>query len=371
VAAFGNRWLVVWEYHSRHDISRSWTYASFVEANGTPGTAFQVAVSDYPLGSGNSYDDTPHLAVGGNEALIVWADNDNNQNDIKGRRIAADGTLLGSQYGFVISGASGSQFLPAVAWDGTHYVATWIDQRTQQYPVQPRGDIYAARILPNDTVVEPDGVPIANSAAPEERPFVASANGTTIFSYSAFYDQAPYSAMRVTTRSSSSSPSAGVTAVSRKMHGSWAGDLNLPLTGAIGIEPRSGGSSGTHQIVVTFPAAVTVSEAQITSGVGSVMNMTVNGSQVTVDIAGATNAQRLNLRLVGVNGASNVDIPMGVLLGDTNRNGTVNASDVGQTKAMSGQNADYTNCYTDVNVSGVINATDLGMVKSQAGTVLP
>jgi hypothetical protein len=60
-----------------------------------------------------------------------------------------------------------------------------------------------------------------------------------------------------------------------------------------------------------------------------------------------------------------------VLLSDTNRNGTVSASDIGQTKAMSGQSADTRNFYTDVNVSGSVNATDLGMVKAQAGTVLP
>jgi hypothetical protein len=60
-----------------------------------------------------------------------------------------------------------------------------------------------------------------------------------------------------------------------------------------------------------------------------------------------------------------------VLLGDTNRNGTVSASDIGQTKAMSGQSADTTNFYTDVNVSGSVNATNLAMVKARAGTVLP
>jgi hypothetical protein len=370
VAALGNRWLAVWEYHSRHDISRSTIRAAFIAADGTIAPDFQVSASDSPFGTGNSYDDTPHLAVSGNEALIVWADNDLDQlNDIKGRRINADGTLLGSNFAFRICDAPGSQYNPAVAWDGTNYVVTWLDQRDEQYPVQPRGNIYAGRVAPNDAILDGTGFPIANSSAPEETPFVVSANGTTIFAYSAFYDQAPYSAMRVTSRTSSLT--AGVTAVSRKMHGSTSGDVDLPLTGTRGIEPRSGGPSGTHQIVVTFPAAVTVSEAQITSGNGSVVNMAVNGAQVTVDLAGVTNAQRLNLRLIGVNGAGNIDVPMGVLLGDTNRNGTVNASDVGQTKAMSGQTVDSSNFYTDVNVSGSVNASDLGMVKAQAGTFLP
>jgi hypothetical protein len=372
VAAFGNRWFAVWEYHSRHDNSRSTIRATFIDAAGANTPDFQVSVSDSPFGTGNSYDDTPHLAVSGNEALIVWADNDlDNLNDIKGRRIQADGTLLGSNFAFRICNASGSQYHPAVAWDGTNYVVTWLDQRDEQYPVQPRGNIYAGRVAPNETLLDGSGFPVANTAGPEETPFVASANGTTIFAYSAFYDHAPFSAMRVTTRRSFTSPTAGVTAVARKLHGSMAGDLALPLTGAIGIEPRTGGASGTHQILVNFPGPVTVSQAQVTSGVGSVMNMSVTGSQVTIDLAGVANAQRLTVTLVNVNGAGDVAIPIGILLGDTNRNGAVSASDVGQTKAMSGQVVDGTNFHTDVTASGSINASDLGVVKSQSGTVLP
>ena len=40
------------------------------------------------------------------------------------------------------------------------------------------------------------------------------------------------------------------------------------------------------------------------------------------------NAQTINVTLNSVNGSSNVVIPMTTLLGDTNGNGAVNASDV-------------------------------------------
>ena len=205
VAALGDQWLVVWEYHSRHDDITSWIRGAFVDPTGAAAPSFEVAISDSPFGINVNYDDTPHLAVSGNEALIVWADNDTNQNNIKGRRIQADGTLLGSNFGSVISDAPGGQFMPAVAWDGTQYLATWLDQRNEQFPIQPRGDIYAARISQAGTVLDSTGFPVANSAFPEETPFVASANGTTVFAYSAFYDHSPFSAMRVTTRSISSS----------------------------------------------------------------------------------------------------------------------------------------------------------------------
>jgi hypothetical protein len=198
VAALGNRWLVVWEYHSRHDNFQSWIRGSFVDAGGAATPSFQVAAANDIAGN---YDNTPHLASAGSEALIVWQDGDE-QNNIRGRLIQADGTLLGGN-GFTISNAPGSQFSPAVTWNGSRYISVWIDQRNEQFPVQPRGDIYGARIEANGTVADPDGFVVADSPFPEETPYVSSGNGVSVFSYSRFYDAAPFSAMRVTVRTSS------------------------------------------------------------------------------------------------------------------------------------------------------------------------
>ena len=87
-----------------------------------------------------------------------------------------------------------------------------------------------------------------------------------------------------------------------------------------------------------------------------------------------TNAQTLAITLVGTGDGTNVGnvvIPMGVLIGDTSGNGSVNASDVSQTKSKSGQPVDTTNFRTDVTVSNSINAGDVGIVKVRAGTALP
>ena len=62
---------------------------------------------------------------------------------------------------------------------------------------------------------------------------------------------------------------------------------------------------------------------------------------------------------------------MGLLNGDTTGNGSVNASDVSQTKARSGQPVDATNFRNDVTVNGSINASDVSLVKTQSGTALP
>jgi hypothetical protein len=62
---------------------------------------------------------------------------------------------------------------------------------------------------------------------------------------------------------------------------------------------------------------------------------------------------------------------MGVLLGDTTGNGSVNASDVSLTKLKSGQAVDNSNFRNDITVNGSINATDVSSVKLKSGTALP
>ena len=167
-------------------------------------------------------------------------------------------------------------------------------------------------------------------------------------------------------------------AVSRKAHGD-AGDfdVSLPLTGTPGIECRSGqGAGGTdHQMVVTFTNPVTVGSASVTSGTGSVVGSpVVAGNVVTVNLTGVTNAQTIIVTLSGVNDGvnmGNVVVPMSMLNSDTTGNGTVNASDIDQTKAKSGQAVSASNFRTDINVNGSLKGSDVSAVKAQSGTALP
>jgi BNR repeat-like domain len=169
-------------------------------------------------------------------------------------------------------------------------------------------------------------------------------------------------------------------AVSRKTHGT-AGtfDVNLPLIGTPGIECRTGGATGDHKVVVTFATPVTVSSATVTPGAGgtaSVSSTTVSGNQVTVNLTNVSNAQTLTVNLLGVTdgpgtGTANVTVPMSVLLGDTTANGSVNSSDISQTKAQSGTVPTASTFRTDVTVNGLINSSDISTVKSKSGTALP
>ena len=95
---------------------------------------------------------------------------------------------------------------------------------------------------------------------------------------------------------------------------------------------------------------------------------------VTVNLTGVTNAQRITVTLLGVNdGTSTGDVgaQMGLLVGDTNGDGFVNAGDSLQTRNRSGQVTDATNFRSDVNVDGFINIGDTIIVRSRSGTFLP
>ena len=163
--------------------------------------------------------------------------------------------------------------------------------------------------------------------------------------------------------------------VSRKLHGATPFDVPLPLGGNPGMECRSGGAGGDYQIVLTFAGAVSFTGASVTAGTGSVSSTSGGGTNtVTINLTGMTNGQSINLRLTGVSdgtGTGDVNVTMGILLGDTNGNGTVNASDVSQTKSQSGQPLGASNFRNDVNASGAINASDIGQVKTQSGMTLP
>ena len=162
-------------------------------------------------------------------------------------------------------------------------------------------------------------------------------------------------------------------AFSQKVHGS-AGtfDIPLPLTGSVGIECRNG---PTFQLIVNFASAVTVGNVVVTSGTGNVDSFSGSGtSQITINLSGVTNVQKITVTLQNVNdGSSTGDIPvrMGVLAGDVNGNATVNASDVALDKSQVGQPVGMSNFREDVNASGTISATDVAIVKSDVGTSLP
>ena len=168
--------------------------------------------------------------------------------------------------------------------------------------------------------------------------------------------------------------------VSRKVHGA-AGtfDIDLPLTGNAGIECRSGGANGVYQLVFSFTNNLTsVGGASVTSGTGNVSSQMIDtdAHNYVVNLTGVTNAQRITVTLTNVTdstggSAPSIPVSIGMLIGDTSGNGSVNAGDIAQTKGQIGQPIDVTNFRSDANVSGGISSGDVALVKSMSGTSLP
>jgi len=171
--------------------------------------------------------------------------------------------------------------------------------------------------------------------------------------------------------------------VSSKIHGdAGAFEIELPHGEVIlgpGIECRHGGPNGEYMIIFTFANPLSaVAFASTTCGIISssgidnndLRRYVVNLSQVTC------NAAVVQVTLNGVidvdgNSSSEVPVLMGLLIGDTSADGSVNSADISQTKSQSGHAVTISNFREDVTADGSINSADISLVKSKSGTALP
>ncbi len=176
-------------------------------------------------------------------------------------------------------------------------------------------------------------------------------------------------------------------AVSRKTHGGAGNfDILLPITGNHGIECRNGPTAGSYIVVVAFAnplSSVTSVSATATTSGGTSTLPTPSGSigsgshnnEYTVGLTSVPNASHVSIVLHSVadmdGNFGNITVPMDVLVGDTTGDGTVNSSDVSQTKARSGQTVGSSNFRSDVTVDGTLNSSDVSSVKAKSGTALP
>ncbi|MEP7014887.1 MAG: dockerin type I domain-containing protein [Verrucomicrobiota bacterium] len=161
-------------------------------------------------------------------------------------------------------------------------------------------------------------------------------------------------------------------AVSRKTQGAGTFDVALP-----GVECRSGGAGGSFTFVFTFNNTVVSGNAAVSGGAGSVLGSPAfSGNTMTVNLTGVANAQLLTVTLSSVTDAfaqtlPNTAVNASMLIGDTNANHVVNASDVAQTKSKIGQALSGTNFREDVNSNGALNGSDVSLVKAHIGDAAP
>ena len=126
----------------------------------------EQAVGDVVYGPAPSQQNVSSIAFDGTNNFVVWQDE--KSGDIRGGRVATDGTIL-DLHTIVVS-PTGQD--PAVAWDGTNFVVVWNDFRSV-----PAAGIYAARVNSAGTVLDPEGILISGAADNEMEPAIAS-NGS-------------------------------------------------------------------------------------------------------------------------------------------------------------------------------------------------
>ncbi len=105
-------------------------------------------------------------AFDGTNYLVVWTRRTATGDDVYGARVSASGEVLDSG-GFAISALSTNETAPAVAFDGTNYLVVWEDHRLGS------GNIFAARVAPSGTVLDPNGFPLDTDAAQQRTPAIA------------------------------------------------------------------------------------------------------------------------------------------------------------------------------------------------------
>ena len=165
-----------------------------------------------------------------------------------------------------------------------------------------------------------------------------------------------------------------LSAVSRKIHNGVNHDVPLPLGGSSGVEPRNPGANQSYQIVLSFANPITIGGATVASGGGNVTSASAAGSQAIIDLQSVPNAQTTTVAVNDITQGSNfgcVNVPVGILVGDSNGDRAVNSGDAAQVRSRSGQLTSPSNFRSDVNLTGDINSGDTIIVRSRSGTGLP
>ena len=149
-AAYGaSTYLVAWQAGrvQQGDIA-----AVRLDATGKLLDPAPLAVARFP-----EEQERPRIAFGAGVFLVVWQDLRNGTDyDVYAARVTPDGSLPDGS-GFLVSGGAHNQVEPHVAFDGQNFFVAWQDFRSAS-----AYQIYGARITPQGTVLDPDGLQLAS-----------------------------------------------------------------------------------------------------------------------------------------------------------------------------------------------------------------
>jgi hypothetical protein len=112
----------------------------------------------------------PAIAFDGTHFLAVWSD----ANDIWGARISPEGDVLDPQ-GIAISVGGSPGIDPSVGFDGTNFVVVWASWTVSAPYVY---EVYGARVNPDGSVLDPGGVPLTTGGNAKTRMLSIAYDGT-------------------------------------------------------------------------------------------------------------------------------------------------------------------------------------------------
>jgi hypothetical protein len=157
VSVGGDFWV---SYHTETcDSTYSNVYLTRVSASGTV-----LDPDGLPICTAEGEQRQTSLAYGDGQLMVLWEDDrnyDENEYDIYGTRITADGTALDPD-GFVVAQLGLSEQSPDLCWTGETYLAVW---QISAYGAE--GDITGARVDTSGTVLDSPALAISVACDPQ------------------------------------------------------------------------------------------------------------------------------------------------------------------------------------------------------------
>ena len=165
VAADGAGFFVAWQDGRTLPVAQ--IYGARVSVNGAA-----LDPAGLLLAGAAAAQAAPAIAFDGTNYLVAWQDLRGGRDwDLRGARVKPSGALLDVN-GFAIAAPPGNQQAPSLAYDGAEFLIAWQDDRSGN-----SNDIYAGRVSPNATVLDPLGVPVTTAALEQTVPRIAFGGG--------------------------------------------------------------------------------------------------------------------------------------------------------------------------------------------------
>src|SRR6478736_3425927 len=121
------------------------------------------------LPSAPGWQERPAVVFGDPNTLAVWADQRFSLS-VAGTRVSPGGVVLDVEE-IRIAVAPGAQFAPDAGFDGQNYLVAWADERSGGR------DVYAARVAPDGTLLDPSGFPVSTGGCCRFTPAIAFGGG--------------------------------------------------------------------------------------------------------------------------------------------------------------------------------------------------